>query len=134
MKKGLRSFKKYVPSELVLQLMRMKKEAMIEGEKHYVTLFFSDITGFTSISEKLTPEQLVENLGVYFDGLSRIILRSGGTLDKYIGDAIMAFWGAPTPTVNHPSLACAAALQSREFIKTLADQWKLQGPPPSSLE
>ena len=130
MKKGLRSFKKYVPSELVLQLMLMRKEAVIEGERRQVTLFFSDIAGFTSISEKLTPEQLVENLGVYFDGLSRIIQRSGGTLDKYIGDAIMAFWGAPNPSDNHPSLACGAALQCREFINQLAVQWEQIGKPP----
>jgi len=130
MKKGLRSFKKYVPSELVLQLMQMKKEAVIEGEKRSVTLFFSDIAGFTSISEKLEPEQLVENLGAYFDGMSRIIQRSGGTLDKYIGDAIMAFWGAPNPHDDHASQACTAALECRAFLDELAVEWTRQGKPP----
>ena len=95
MKRGLRSFKRYVPSDLVLQLNALKMEAKLGGERQNLTLFFSDIADFTAISEKLTAEELVEQLGVYFNGMSRIVLENQGTLDKYIGDSVMAFWGAP---------------------------------------
>jgi adenylate cyclase len=103
MKRGLRSFKRYVPSDLVLQLNALKKEAKLGGERQNLTLFFSDIADFTAISEKLTAEELVEQLGVYFDGMSRIVLENQGTLDKYIGDSIMAFWGAPVTQAERSS-------------------------------
>jgi adenylate cyclase len=109
MKHGLQSFKKYVPVDLVLQLNALKKVAVLEGEKRELSIFFSDIANFTSISEQLTPEALVQRLGVYFSGMSRIVLDNAGTLDKYIGDAIMAFWGAPLPRGNHARLALKQA-------------------------
>jgi len=120
MKRGLRSFKKYVPLDLVHQLNALKKEALLEGEKRELSIFFSDIADFTSISERLTPEELVQRLGVYFNGMSRIVLDNAGTLDKYIGDAIMAFWGAPLPRENHASLACASALKCQQYLDRLA--------------
>lgn len=116
MKKGLRSFKKYVPADLVAQLIINDKEAVIEGRKQSLTVFFSDIAGFTSISEVLKPEELVDNLGKYFSVMSRIVLEENGTLDKYIGDAIMAFWGAPLPVVNHAENACLAALKCQRAL------------------
>ncbi len=123
MRRGLRSFKKYVPLDLVLQLNALKKEAVLEGEKRELSIFFSDIADFTTISEKLTPEALVQWLGVYFHGMSRIVLDNAGTLDKYIGDAIMAFWGAPQPRENHARLACASALKCQQFLDRLAIEW-----------
>ena len=120
MKRGLRSFKRYVPSDLVLQLNALKKEAKLGGERQNLTLFFSDIADFTAISEKLTAEELVEQLGVYFDGMSRIVLENQGTLDKYIGDSIMAFWGAPVTQAHHAKLACSTALKCQSYLSGLA--------------
>ncbi len=129
MKRGLRSFKKYVPSDLVLQLNALKKEAVLEGEKRELSIFFSDIADFTSIAEQLTPEELVQRLGVYFNGMSRIVLDNAGTLDKYIGDAIMAFWGAPRPRENHARLACASALKCQQYLDRLALEWEAEAHP-----
>jgi adenylate cyclase len=122
MRRGLRSFKKYVPADLVRQLNTLKKEAVLGGERQNLTLFFSDIADFTAISEKLTPEELVEQLGVYFNGMSRIVLDNSGTLDKYIGDSIMAFWGAPVQQANHAWLACTTALKCQQYLSDLAIQ------------
>ena len=120
MKKGLRSFKKYVPADLVRQLIDLEKEAVLGGEKRTITILFSDIADFTTISEQLSAEALVEVLGVYFHEMSSIILQNGGTIDKYIGDAIMAFWGAPVPQTNHASLACMSALKCQDYLDRLA--------------
>jgi adenylate cyclase len=129
MKKGLRSFKKYVPADLVRQLNDLHKEAVLGGEKQTLSIFFSDIAGFTTISEQLSAEALVENLGVYFHGMSDTILQNGGTIDKYIGDAIMAFWGAPVERANHASLACATALKCQEYLDRLAPGFTQAGKP-----
>lgn len=129
MRRGLRSFKRYVPLDLVLQLNALKKEAVLEGEDVEVSIFFSDIVDFTSISEQLTPEDLVQRLSVYFSGMTRIVLDQAGTLDKYIGDSIMAFWGAPLPRENHAHLACIAALKCQEYLDRLAREWQSESHP-----
>ena len=129
MKKGLRSFKKYVPADLVRQLNDLHKEAVLGGEKKTLSIFFSDIADFTAIAEHLSPEALVENLGIYFRGMSYTILENGGTLDKYIGDAIMAFWGAPVDRTNHASLACTSALKCQKYLEQLAVGFTRAGKP-----
>ncbi len=113
MKKGLRSFKKYVPAELVSDLIKLKKEASLEVESRNISIMFSDIQGFTSISEKISPEALAESIGVYFGEMTRAIMDTGGIVDKYIGDAIMALWGTPHELPDHALAACKAALACR---------------------
>ena len=129
MKKGLRSFKKYVPADLVRQLNDLQREAVLGGEKKTLSIFFSDIADFTTISEHLSPEALVENLGSYFHGMSNTILQNGGTIDKYIGDAIMAFWGAPVDRTDHASLACTSALKCQNYLDRLAVGFTRAGKP-----
>lgn len=129
MRNGLRSFKKYVPSDLVKELIKMGKEATLGGEKKSLTVFFSDIAGFTTISEKLEPEQLVEFLGEYLGEMTKIIHDHKGTVDKFIGDAVMAFWGAPIDFSDHAFMACKAALRYREKLSKLGKIWKSQGKP-----
>ncbi len=121
MRTGLRSFKKYVPDELVRELISLNKEAILEGERRSMTIYFSDIAGFTSISEKLSPEELVEQLSQYLGSASKIITEHHGTLDKYIGDAIMAFWGAPSPLTDHALQACLSAIEHKRVLR-LANQ------------
>jgi class 3 adenylate cyclase len=130
MKSGLRSFRRYVPAELVGELIRLGRDAVPGGERRCITTFFSDVRDFTSISEKLPPEILAEGLAVYFRGMTRIILEQRGTVDKFIGDAIMAFWGAPSPTEEHALLACRAALACQRHLLSLSDVWRQQGVPP----
>ena len=113
---GLRSFKKYVPANLVSKLIRLGQEAEIGGEKRKLTLFFSDIKDFTTISEIMDVEKLVEKLVAYFSRLSKVIINNQGTVDKFMGDAIMAFWGAPEKIENHAILACQSALECQKLV------------------
>ncbi|MCP4137003.1 MAG: adenylate/guanylate cyclase domain-containing protein [bacterium] len=129
MRSGLRSFKKYVPSDLVKELIRLNKEATLGGEKKNLTVFFSDIAGFTSISEKLSPEVLVEFLGEYLGEMTEIILDNRGTVDKYIGDCVMAFWGAPEEFEDHALWACKSALLYQARLKELGKKWISEGKP-----
>ncbi|MEY4488601.1 MAG: Adenylate cyclase 2 [Verrucomicrobiota bacterium] len=117
LKSGLRSFRKYVPADLVGELMTLGQEARLSAEKREVTVFFSDIVDFTNLSEKTTPEHLVDQLAVYFDGMTRSIIEAHGTVDKYIGDSIMAFWGAPRSLPDHAVRACHAALRCRDHSR-----------------
>lgn len=129
MKAGLRSFKKYVPADLVRRLLESGKEAVLGGERRQLTIYFSDIANFTTISESLSPEQLVDHLGEYLEVLSAQILATGGTVDKYIGDAIMAFWGAPADHADHAVAACTAALRNQQALIKLREQWRADGKP-----
>lgn len=113
MKKGLRSFKKYVPTELVSDLIKLKKEASLEVENRQITILFTDIEGFTSIAERISPEALADSIGIYFGQMTQVIMETGGIVDKYIGDAIMALWGTPHDLPDHPLAACRAALACR---------------------
>jgi adenylate cyclase len=127
MKQGLNNFRKYVPADLVSELIRHKKEARLGGEKKSLSIFFSDIANFTSISEKTAPEDLIIDLCAYFEVMSRGISETGGTIDKYIGDSVMAFWGAPREVPNHAELACRAAISCRDRQAALARSWENKG-------
>lgn len=104
------AFAHYVQPEVVHQLMEEPEKLKLGGEKKNITLLFSDLANFTSLSETMDPEELISLMNVYLDNLSQAILRHRGTIDKYIGDAVMAFWGAPIATGNHAEQACRAAL------------------------
>ena len=129
MKKSLRSFAKYVPTELVRELVSSQNEAQLGGQRATLTVYFSDIQDFTSISEKLTAEDLVDHLEDYLTAMSEQISRDHGTIDKYIGDAVMAFWGAPIPNKNHAIDACRAALANQHNLQELCKKWQNQGKP-----
>ena len=129
MKKSLRSFAKYVPTELVRELVSSQNEAQLGGQRATLTVYFSDIQDFTSISEKLTAEDLVDHLEDYLTAMSEQISRDHGTIDKYIGDAVMAFWGAPIPNKNHAIDACRAALANQHNLQELCKKWRDQGKP-----
>lgn len=129
MKKSLQSFARYVPITLVKRLMASGDVANVGGENRSVTFLFSDISGFTSISEHINPEDLMNYLSEYFKAMSKIILQNKGTIDKYIGDAIMAFWNAPLEDPEHATNACNSALRMLEVLASLNQEWKQQGKP-----
>jgi class 3 adenylate cyclase len=129
MKIGLRSFKKYIPAELVQQLIRNGEEIDASGERRRLTIFFSDIADFSTISEKLTPNELSSQISEYLTEMTAIILKHGGTVDKYIGDSIMAFWGAPNEMNHHATQACLAAIECNNRLRTLSKEWASQGRP-----
>jgi adenylate cyclase len=129
MKRGLRSFEKYVPTDVVRDIMASGGEAELGGRRANLTVFFSDIEGFTSIAEQVPPEDLVEQLAEYLGEMNQQIREEQGTVDKFIGDSIMAFWGAPAPNAEHALAACRAALLCRERLAVLQKKWKAEGKP-----
>lgn len=130
MKASLRAFKRYVPADLVAELIILRKEAGLGGERRELTVLFSDIENFTTWSEKLPPERLIQVMAGYFRGMTSIIHAHQGTVDKYIGDAIMAFWGAPAPLADHAGPAAAAALECVAFQRDFNRELEAQGLPP----
>lgn len=129
MKHGLKAFSKFVPITLVKQLIASKTGAELGGEKRYLTMMFTDIEGFTTISESMPTEALLQHISEYLDHLTTIILSQNGTIDKYIGDAIMSFWGAPVLDPDHQVHACRAALLCVRQLKALNARWVREGKP-----
>ncbi len=123
---SLRSFSYYVPTDLVRAMLASGQEATLQGHTRELTVYFSDIAGFTSIAEGMAPDQLVRYLSRYLDEMTGVVAAHGGTVDKFIGDAVMAFWGAPASITDHAARACEAALQSQrklaELRATVAEQ------------
>ena len=112
-----KAFGYYVSAKVVKQIMADPERLSLGGEKREITIFFSDLAGFTTLSEKLSAHDLVEVLNEYTTMMSDVITSHDGTLDKYIGDAVMAFWGAPTDEPNQATLAVGAALDSLKRLK-----------------
>ncbi len=119
MKGSLRSFSYYVPRDLVRAMLQSGQEATLQGQSREMTVYFSDIAGMTSIAETMPPGQLVQLLSRYFDAMTQVVAAQSGTVDKFIGDAIMAFWGAPVPTADHAARACETALRSQRKLAEL---------------
>ena len=123
-KRAIRSaFDLYLQKELVEQIIESPELLKLGGEKKELTVLFSDLAGFTSISEDMPPEELVTFLNEYLSEMTDIVFRNKGTLDKYIGDAIMAFWGAPVPTEEHAYLACKCVLEMEDKLQELQAKW-----------
>ena len=129
MKHGLKAFSKFVPYTLVKQLIISGKGAELGGEKRPITMMFTDIAGFTTISESMSTEQLLLHISEYLDNLTTIILSQQGTVDKYIGDAIMSFWGAPIEDNEQEYHSCKAALLCLAKLKKLNAKWVIEGKP-----
>jgi adenylate cyclase len=115
MSRGLASFQKYMPTELVRTLVSQGIEARPGGHQQMLTVMFTDVAGFTGISEKL-GERVVPVLAEYLEMVSTAVLNHRGTIDKFIGDGVMAFWGAPMPSERHAVDACAAALRCQRLL------------------
>ncbi len=106
---GLSAFRKYVPTDLVRMLLAEGIKIQPGGEMKQISVLFCDVTGFTGLSEKLGPK-ITQLMEPFFSAASTAIAKNGGTIDKFMGDAVMAFWGAPRKDVNHAENACRAAL------------------------
>jgi adenylate cyclase len=118
-KTAMRAMSKYVPVNLVRQLYRDGREPVLGGKACELSVLFTDIKGFASIAEALPPDRLAEILGRYLQEMAAVIHQEKGTIDKYIGDAVMAFWNAPEIVPAHELAVCRAALRCRDALRTL---------------
>jgi adenylate cyclase len=118
------AFQYYVPAKVVDEITRDVTKLQLGGEKRELTVLFSDIRGFTSLAETLAPEELVRLLNVYLTQMTDKVFRHDGLLDKYIGDAIMAVYGAPIHRADHAVLACRTALDMMQALRELRAAWK----------
>jgi adenylate cyclase len=128
-----RAFAQYVPAEVVNRLIERPELLELGGEERELTLLFADLANFTTMSEKLAPRAVVAVLGKYFDAMSTVIYRHSGTVDKYIGDGIMAFWGAPLPDDRHAERALQAAIDMQDQFRKLARRLQRKGAPVMSM-
>ncbi len=125
-----KTFESYVAPTVVQEMLKHPEQLRLGGERREITLLFTDIRGFTTMSENLDPEALVNLLHDFLNPMSNIIINLGGTIDKYMGDAIMALFGAPLAQTDHPRLACRAALEMVACLDALNRTWAEEGRPP----
>tara|TARA_Y100001934_G_scaffold282659_1_gene397516 strand:+ start:2061 stop:4835 length:2775 start_codon:yes stop_codon:yes gene_type:complete len=121
------SFGTYVSPELIDQMYDSGEEPSLGGEEGYHTAFFTDIQSFSAFSEKLTASELVSLLNQYLTDMTDVLLENNGTLDKYIGDAIVAFYGAPIEVDDHEYWACRTAIKMQENLALLREGWQNEG-------
>jgi len=128
-------FGHYINPAVVNELVSNPEKEKLGGDRRELTVFFSDIANFTTISEQYhtKPEGLVTLLNEFLDEMTRIVLKYEGTLDKYEGDAIMAFWGAPIPQKDHALRTCFAALDMQKRLEILRPKWIKEGKPPLTV-
>ena len=118
------AFSRYVPEKIIDRLIENPEQLRLGGETRKLTILFSDISDFTSISEKMKPEDLVSHLNEYFTEMTKIIIKREGTIDKYIGDAILAEFGAPVMIEEHADAAVSAAILMQKKLKEMEKIWK----------
>ncbi len=128
-----RMFGQYMSEKVISHLLEHPEKLKLGGERRRVTLFFSDLAGFTTISERLEAEAVVALLNDYLSDMTEIILAEAGTVDKFEGDAIMAFWGAPLDQEDQALLACRAALSQRQALGELNRRFADLGLPPLAM-
>jgi adenylate cyclase len=123
------AFQHYLAPSVLEDMVKNPDKLKLGGEKRELTVFFSDIRGFTTISERLPADELARLLNEYLTPMSNIVFAHQGTLDKYMGDAIMAFWGAPMEQPDHAMRACTAAVEMLKTLDELRAQWRAAGRP-----
>ncbi|RMF60960.1 MAG: adenylate/guanylate cyclase domain-containing protein [Calditrichaeota bacterium] len=128
-KKILGAFQQYVPEKVINELLAHPEKLTLGGEERVLTVLFSDVANFTTISESLSPRDLVMLINDYLSEMTNIILKHNGIIDKYEGDAIMAEFGAPVYFENHAQMACLAALEMQKRLKELSRRWRREGKP-----
>ena len=121
------AFSQYLSPAVIDVIVDDPSKLKLGGERREMTAYFSDVQKFSTISEKLTPEELVQLLNEYLTEMCNIISSHNGTIDKFEGDAIIAFWGAPLEQPNHATLCCLAAIDMQERLAEMRKVWKQQG-------
>jgi adenylate cyclase len=124
-----RVLNRYLSPAVAAEVSREPDQVHLGGDLRTMTVLFSDIRGFTTLSERMPPRELVELLNEYLTAMVDVLFRHGGTLDKYMGDAIMAFWNAPQPQPDHAARACYTALEMGAALDRLRGEWQARGVP-----
>ena len=127
------TFGQYIPPELVDEMVETSAEFSMEGESRNMTVLFSDVRGFTTLSEGLNPRELTRLMNALLTPMTRVIHKNRGTIDKYMGDAIMAFWGAPLNDPEHARHALYAAFDMMQELKLMQQEFKEKGWPPVNI-
>jgi adenylate cyclase len=117
--KLLQAFSQYLPEQIVKELSNKSREIALEGESRFVTVMFCDLRNFTSMSEQIKPGEVVLLLNAYFTVMTDVLFKYGATIDKYMGDSIMAFWGAPIPQEDHVQRAILASFEMHKEISNV---------------
>lgn len=128
-----KAFTSYVSPDVVSEMLQDPGRLRLGGEIREISILFSDIRGFTALSESIPPEELVLLLNEYLGPMTRIVLDKSGTLDKYIGDSIMAIFGAPAGLPGHPRMACESSLEMVRALGSLNEGWTRRGLPRISI-
>ena len=121
------TFGRYVSPQILEHILAHPEKVQLGGDRRDLTILFSDIRGFTTISEASEPEQVVEMLNEYLTRMVEVLLAHGGTLDKFIGDAVMGFWNAPAPDSDHPRHAVACAIEMIQETAKIRERWVTEG-------
>ena len=129
LRNSLQSFSSFVPLDVVRELIRSGTPLSPGVEPKFLTVFFSDLENFSSRAEQLKPDDLLAQLSAYFEDVSHAIAQERGTIDKFIGDGVMAFWGAPAPQPDHVLRACKGALRAARRMERLNQTWSTEGRP-----
>jgi adenylate cyclase len=124
-----RAFATYVPPAVAAEIARNPDQVKLGGERRAVSVLFTDLKGFTSFSESVEPEVLSRVITQYLNAMTKVVFDSQGTVDKYIGDAVMAFWNAPQDQPDHARRACLTALEMQRTLARLSDDWQQEGLP-----
>jgi adenylate cyclase len=127
--KIIRIFGQYIPPALVSEISKHPEAMGLDGDSRRLTVFFCDLINFSGVAEQLNPKQLVMLLNEYFNSMTAILYKHGATIDKYIGDSIMAFWGAPLPQQDHARRAVLASFEMHVEIKRLSREFIKKGWP-----
>lgn len=128
MRRSLQAFSTYMPKDLVRQLLERNEGLELGGTKRPITVMFTDLENFTAMSAELDPEELMRRMSAYFEAVTTTLLDHGATIDKYVGDAVMAIWNAPNDTEDHVARACQAALALLESGREITQDWLTDGP------
>ncbi|HEU0050345.1 MAG TPA: adenylate/guanylate cyclase domain-containing protein, partial [Nitrososphaera sp.] len=126
-------FSSYVSPRIDNELIKDPQKAHLGGQRKELTMLFSDIVGFTSFSEQRTAEEVVAQLNEYLGAMAEVVFRWNGTLDKFVGDAIVVFWGAPLDQPDHAELAVKCALHMRQRLEELHKKWLAEGKYPLDM-
>ena len=118
------AFGHYIAPAVLEDILKSPEKLRLGGERRNMTVLFSDVEGFTSLSEKMQPEEVSILLNEYLSSMTQCIIRTNGTLDKFIGDAVMAIWNAPVKQEDHAGLACETALLMIKELSLLRKKWE----------